>query len=69
MNLLKKRQYQSSGETSIPSNANDTTEDFGEDHNRKSALLALFTESGVAKLGGVIQHLGRFLDDPMSGKV
>ena len=31
--------------------------------------MQLFTDSGIAKVGGVIEHLSRFLDDCMTGKV
>ena len=32
-------------------------------------MMQLFTESGMAKIGGILDHLGNFLDDLMSGKV
>jgi hypothetical protein len=36
---------------------------------RKAVMMQLFTESGMAKIGGILEHLTKFLDDLMSGKV
>ena len=36
---------------------------------RKTLLMKLFTESGDAKLQGILDHIGIFLDNPISGKL
>lgn len=36
---------------------------------KKHVLMELFTMSGEAKLPAILQHLGNFLDNPLSGKV
>jgi SNF2-related domain/Helicase conserved C-terminal domain len=51
-----------------------TKQNDGKNQNRefpdkKAVLLELFTKSGVAKVEGVIPHIGTFLDDIMSGKL
>jgi hypothetical protein len=52
--------------TDISTNTNNK---LNEKKESMSLLLQLFTQSGEAKLPAVLEHLGKFLDNPNNGKI
>jgi hypothetical protein len=59
-----------SEETPLPSSIIETPVlDPTANLSRKAVLMQLFTESGMAKINGILMHLEAFLSDVMSGKV
>jgi SWI/SNF-related matrix-associated actin-dependent regulator of chromatin subfamily A-like protein 1 len=62
---VKKLKRNETSSAAVSSSNNSETSE----HEKMSLLLQLFTQSGEAKLPGVLQHIKKFLDDPNSGKI